>query len=336
MDQASTLRRIVEKNRARESGQTSSLRPSPPPEVRRPPRLPERTHMPGQPRVIAVSSGKGGVGKTNTAVNLSLALSRMKRRVMLLDADMGLANVDVLLGLTPAHTLEHVLDGSRDISEVILEGPLGLRILPSASGISEMSELSPEEQTRLFQELSRIDTEVDYLFIDTGAGISSNVLRFNAAADEVCVVVNPEPTSLTDAYALIKLLAGKHGVRRFSLVANQVASEPDGRAVFERLEKACSQFIQVQLNYLGCVPFDPAIRKAVRQQRALMDLYPYAPAAKALARIANRLDKTLFRGRGPVSSFPSSPLSGARSTRDSRNPQPAPFWDRLLHWKKLR
>ena len=136
-------------------------------------------------RVIAVTSGKGGVGKTNIVLNLCLALSKLKRRVLLLDADMGLANVDVLLGLTPKYTLEHVMKGEKEISEIMLTGPMGFRILPSGSGISELSEMTFEQQMRLFQELSRVDDKLDYLFIDTGAGISSNVLRFNASAAEV-------------------------------------------------------------------------------------------------------------------------------------------------------
>lgn len=331
-DQASTLRRIVENNRSRSSDE-SRARPIPTPSAPKPSlHLPQRAGLHGRPRVIAVSSGKGGVGKTNTVINLSLALSRLNRRVMLLDADMGLANVDVLLGLTPAYTLEHVLDGSRDVSEVVVQGPLGLRILPSASGISEMSELTLEEQTRLFTELSRIDEDIDYLFIDTGAGISSNVLRFNATADEVCVVVNPEPTSLTDAYALIKILSGKYGVTRFGLVANQATSEPDGREVFERLQRACTQFIQVPLEYLGCVPFDPSIRKAVRRQRALMDIYPYAPAAKAITRIAARMDRAFGSPSGKNLQSP----PGNKSLRSSKDSNSSRFWDRLLHFKKLR
>ncbi len=300
MDQASTLRQMVQGQRKPEPRQRSA--PS---------------HM----RVIAVTSGKGGVGKTNTVLNLALALSERNRKVLLLDADMGLANVDVLLGLTPRYTLEHVLDGRKDIMEVVLEGPRGLKILPSGSGIGELSELSFDEQRRLFAGMRRIDEEVDYLFIDTGAGISSNVLRFNASANEVVVVANPEPTSITDAYALMKLLAIKYHIRDFGLIANAVSSEQDGHAVFDRLNRVCGQFLRVNLSYLGSVPFDQSVRKAVRQQRPLLDLYPNAPSSRGLQRIAALIDQNGKR-RAP----PPAPTDGAA--------QSASFWDRLLHWRK--
>ena len=321
MDQAATLRQIVE--------QQKRSRPAPRPAAAGP-----------GPRVIAVTSGKGGVGKTNTVLNLGLALSRMQRRVLLLDADMGLANLDVLLGLTPRYTLEHVLAGQKDISDVVLQGPLGLRILPSSSGISELSELSLEEQTRLFTELSRIDEEVDYLFIDTGAGISSNVMRFNASAGEVYLVVSPEPTSMTDAYALMKLLAIKYHVRDFGLIANSVLSEADGQAVFDRLNRVCGQFLQARLTFLGSVPLDKHVQKAVRQQRALLELYPHSPAGRSLARIAAVIDQNglLASPAGGRAPAPPGPARGsaALAASPSAGPSGAAFWDRLLHWRKAK
>jgi flagellar biosynthesis protein FlhG len=334
MDQASTLRQIV-----RQHQRSQAARPTPPP----------APVLRAAPRVIAVTSGKGGVGKTHTVLNLALALSRMQRRVLLLDADMGLANVDVLLGLTPRYTLEHVLSGQKHLSDVVLQGPLGLRILPSSSGISELSELSLEEQTRLFSELSRIDEEVDYLFIDTGAGISSNVLRFNASAGEVYLVVSPEPTSMTDAYALMKLLSIKYRVRDFGLVANSVSSEQDGRAVFDRLNRVCGQYLQARLTFLGSVPFDRHVHKAVRQQRALLELFPNAPASRSLARIAAVVDQggALGAARPPAAPGgtagqapgPAGGRSAGSAGPSGRAPDPAnasAFWDRLLHWRKAK
>lgn len=300
MDQASTLRRIIDDHR-NES---------------RPPAAPERPM-----RVIAVTSGKGGVGKTNIVLNLSLALSRLQRRVFVMDADMGLANVDVLLGLTPRYTLEHVLSGQKHIMEVVVEGPEGVKILPATSGISELSEMSYEQQMQLFQALSRIDAEMDYLLVDTGAGISTNVLRFNASASEVVVVANPEPTAITDAYALMKLLAIKYHIRDFALIANSVNNEAEGRGVYDRLERVCTQFLQVRLRYLGPVPFDPSIRKAVRAQQPLLTTYPNSPAGKSISRIAALLD----RGESP----PPAPAASAALPHAS-------FWDRLLHWTKPR
>ena len=321
MDQAATLRQIVE--------QQKRSRPAPRPAAAGP-----------GPRVIAVTSGKGGVGKTNTVLNIGLALSRLQRRVLLLDADMGLANLDVLLGLTPRYTLEHVLAGHKDLSDVVLQGPLGLRILPSSSGISELSELSLEEQTRLFTELSRIDEEVDYLFIDTGAGISSNVMRFNASAGEVYVVVSPEPTSMTDAYALMKLLAIKYHVRDFGLIANSVLSEADGQAVFDRLNRVCGQFLQARLTFLGSVPLDKHVQKAVRQQRALLELYPHSPAGRSLARIAAVIDQNGLLGSraGGRAPAPAGPALGSASpaAAPAASPSGAAFWDRLLHWRKAK
>ena len=305
MDQASTLRKIV-----------SHKKEAPAPSQRR---------IEGGMRVIAVTSGKGGVGKTNIVLNLCLALSKLKRRVLLLDADMGLANVDVLLGLTPKYTLEHVMKGEKEISEIMLTGPMGFRILPSGSGISELSEMTFEQQMRLFQELSRVDDKLDYLFIDTGAGISSNVLRFNASASEVLIVANPEPTSITDAYALMKLLAIKYHIRDFWLIANSVTSRADGESVYETLNSVCNQFLKVNLTFLGWIPFDSTIRKTVRQQKPLLELYPQSPAAKSLTRIAELID----RQSGKDLSLQTAP------TAEIDTEKPASFWDRLLHWKKM-
>ena len=307
MDQAATLRRMA--------GQTRAAQQT-------------RRGIKGPLRVIAVTSGKGGVGKTNLVLNLCLAISKIGRRVFLLDADMGLANVDVLLGLAPRHTLEHVLNGQKGIMDIALEGPGGFKILPASSGISEMSEMSQEQQMRLFRELSRIEDDVDYLFIDTGAGISSNVLRFNASANEVIVIANPEPTSITDAYALMKLLSIKYHVRDFTLLANSVANEDEARSVHERLSKVCGQYLQVRLGYLGGVPFDKYVRQAVRQQRPFLELYPSAPASRAVSRIAALLTNPSYLSG--VNAF--SPHPGVATSPDTT----AGFWDRLLHWKRVK
>jgi flagellar biosynthesis protein FlhG len=303
MDQASTLRQIVDHKKATDPEFASDL---------------------GRMRVIAITSGKGGVGKTNIVLNLCMALSKRNRSVFLLDADMGLANVDVLLGLTPRFTLEHVLKGQKRINEIILTGPFGIRLLPSSSGMSELSEMSFDQQMFLFQQLSQIDEQIDYLFIDTGAGVSSNVLRFNASANEILVIATPEPTSITDAYALMKLLSIKYHIRDFALIANSVQSEVEGLGVYNRLHAACRQFLQVGLTFLGSVPFDQNIRKAVRQQRAVIDLFPSSPAGKSIARLAAYLDENP----------PAAPAEPALSADPDQVPRS--FWDRLLHWKKAQ
>ena len=316
MDQATTLRRIV--------GQTQTHAAARP-----------RPGIKGPLRVIAVTSGKGGVGKTNLVLNLCLAISRLGRRVFLLDADMGLANVDVLLGVAPRHTLEHVLNGQKELKDIVLEGPGGFKILPASSGISELSEMSYEQQMRLFRELSRIEEDVDYLFIDTGAGISSNVLRFNASANEVLVVANPEPTSITDAYALMKLLSIKYHIREFALVVNSAANEEEALGVYERLSKVCGQFLQVSLGYLGGVPLDKHVRQAVRRQRPFLELYPAAPASRAVLRLAALLDQASYvPGVTPFSSpRPAAPRAAAHGTPPARE---GTFWDRVLHWKRVK
>lgn len=323
MDQAAKLRQIVQETQ---------------------PRRLRRHRLPSSVRAISITSGKGGVGKTNTVLNLSIALSSLRRRVFLLDADMGLANVDVLLGLTPRYTLEHVVKGEKLINDVILDGPHGLKILPSSSGISELSELKFEEQARLFRELGRIEDEIDYLFIDTGAGISSNVMRFNASASEVYVVVNPEPTSITDAYAMIKLLTTRYKVKSFGLIANSVSSEKDGQAVYDRLNRACSEFLQVGLTYLGCIPFDPYVRKAIRQQKPVLEAYPVSRAGKAFLRLAARIDQGLQTGHPSIipppdeaaPSMASSPQEFPPAQASTTNPDALStsrgFWDRLLHF----
>jgi flagellar biosynthesis protein FlhG len=304
MDQASTLRKIVNHNKIEDGPQFK---------------------LSSRMRVIAITSGKGGVGKTNIVLNLCMALSSRNRRVLLLDADMGLANVDVLLGLTPKYTLEHVMKRQKSVRDIMLTGPAGFRILPSGSGISELSEMTYEQQMHLFQELSKIDDELDYLFIDTGAGISSNVLRFNASANEILIIANPEPTSITDAYALMKLLAIKYHIRDFGLIANSVTSQAEGQGVYDTLERVCSQFLKVNLNFLGWIPFDNNLRKTVRQQKPLLELYPDSPAAKSLTRIADLLDS------GSVTQSSPQTATGAEFGPEKASS----FWDRLLHWKKM-
>jgi flagellar biosynthesis protein FlhG len=240
-------------------------------------------------RVIAVASGKGGVGKTNVTANLAVALSRQGQRVCVLDADLGLANLDVVFGLTPEWSLLHVLRGERHLAEVMVDGPAGVRVIPAASGFEEMTALAPADRMRLLDEVDALDGSLDILLIDSAAGISTNVLYFSAAATDTLVVITPEPTALTDAYALIKLLASRYGRREFLVTVNMAAGSADAEAAFQRLARVAQRFLRVRLEYLGYVPYDDAVSQAVRQQQPILLTAPASPASLALARLAERV-----------------------------------------------
>jgi flagellar biosynthesis protein FlhG len=241
------------------------------------------------PRVIAVASGKGGVGKTNVTANVAVALARQGERVCVLDADLGLANIDVLFGLSPPESLLHVLRGERRLADVIVEGPGGVRIIPAASGVEELTALAPGDRLRLLDEVDALDETLDVLLVDVAAGISANVLHFAAAAADVMVVITPEPTALTDAYALMKVLAARYGRREFLIAVNMAAGAVDAEAAFARLARVAERFLRVRLEYHGYVPYDDAVPRAVRQQLPVLLAAPGAPASLAFARLAQRL-----------------------------------------------
>ncbi len=241
------------------------------------------------PHVITVTSGKGGVGKTNLTANIGWHLRQMRRRVLILDADLGLANMDIVLGLTPEFNLGHVLRGEKRLAEVIVRGPGGLRILPAGSGLYELTALSDTQRLHLLAELEALQAEFDYMLIDTGAGIASNVVFFNLAAQTMLVVVTPEPTSMTDAYALIKVLSRDYHQHRFTVVANDVRSDEEGLDVFQKLATVADRFLDVSLDYLGHVPHEPGLRRAVQMQRLLAETEPGCPASGAFRRLARRI-----------------------------------------------
>ena len=240
-------------------------------------------------RVIAITSGKGGVGKTNIATNLAYILATMHKKVLILDADTGLANIDLMLGLTPQYNLYHVLKGEKTIAEVVVLGPGGIMILPSSSGIMEMTELSRGQKLTLLDELHGFNEELDFMFIDTAAGIASNVMYFNAAAKEIIVVASSEPTSLTDAYALIKLLYQRHAKKRFRLLVNMVKTQAEAKAVYTRLSQATDHFLNLTIEYIGHVLIDEKVQEAVKRQKPLLELYPGSPASKCLTAVAEKL-----------------------------------------------
>lgn len=241
-------------------------------------------------QVIAVSGGKGGVGKTSVAINLGVALSQRGRRVALLDADLGLANIDVLLGLNPRYTLEDVLNHQCSLADVLLEGPAGMRIVPASSGTQRMASLSPLEHAGLIRAFSDLSGELDVLIVDTAAGISDSVVSFVQAAQEVLMVVCDEPSSITDSYALIKLLNRDHGLTRFRVLASMTRSPREGEQLFAKLAQVCDRFLDVSLHYVGAVPFDERLRRAIQRQQAVVEWAPNSEAGAALLALAERVD----------------------------------------------
>ena len=241
-------------------------------------------------QVIAVTGGKGGVGKSNVALNLGIALADRGRRVTLLDADLGLANVDVLLGLTATNTLEQVLSGECALEDVMVTGPAGIRIVPASSGTQAMVSLSPREHAGLIQAFSEISDQIDILIIDTAAGISNTVTSFVRAAQEVLLVVCDEPTSITDAYALIKLLNQEHHLSRFKLVTNMTRTKQQGNALYKKLRRVADRFLDISLEHVGVIPFDECVRKSVQKQRAVYEAYPGCKASKAYRDLAAETD----------------------------------------------
>jgi len=252
-------------------------------------------------RIISVTSGKGGVGKTNVVANLALALCQRSKRVLILDADLGLANMDVMLGLNPRYTISHVLKGEKGLEEIIIPAPDGFSLLPAASGIQELTELDSSQRLFLLNELDSLQDLFDVLLIDTGAGISSNVMYFNFAAMEKVVIVTNEPTSLTDAYALIKILSSKYHQKRFKVLVNAVRNSVEADRIFRNLSFVVDKFLNSpSLVYLGWIPFDRMVPTAIRKQGTVLRMYPETPASKSFVKLADKLiscdDSSAFEG----------------------------------------
>jgi flagellar biosynthesis protein FlhG len=256
-----------------------------------------RMAQPRPVRVLAVSSGKGGVGKTNVAVNLGVSLSELGRHAVLLDADLGLANVDVLLGLQPKFNLSHVLSGERSLDEILVEGPSGLKIVPASSGIQRMSELTTAEQAAVIRAFGEMNQDIDVLLVDTAAGISGGVVNFVRACQDIILVVCDEPTSLTDAYAFIKLLNRDYGVHRFQILPNMVQDYQQGQALFGKLCRVTDRYLDVTLDLLGVVPRDEQLRKAVQKQTPVVVAYPHSKAARAFRALALKMDALPISGQ---------------------------------------
>jgi flagellar biosynthesis protein FlhG len=253
--------------------------------------MPTMDHGSPCTRVITVTSGKGGVGKTNIVANLAVELARVGKRVLVLDADLGLGNIDVLLGLVPRHTLEDVLCGSRHLSDILLQGPAGIQVLPAGSGLPHLTSLTDSQQLILQTELEHVANTVDVLLIDTGAGVSPNVTYFASAAQEIIVVISPEPTSLTDAYALMKVLCRQHRERRFKVLVNLVKSQREATQTFRKLDVAAERFLNIRLECIGFIPLDDYLPMAVIEQKAVTERFPSSPASRAFVRLAKTISE---------------------------------------------
>lgn len=245
-----------------------------------------KNHKPVQ--VIAVTSGKGGVGKSNITVNLAVSLAKEGQNVLVMDADLGLANLDILLGLHPDYNLSHVVNGECTLEDTMVEGPAGIRIIPASSGTRSMADLTPAENAGIIQSFSELTTPVDTLFIDTAAGLSDSVVSFVRAAREVIVVVCDEPASITDAYAMIKVMNRDFDVQRFHVLANMARSIQQGRELYMKLSRVADQYLDVTLDFIGSVPYDDYLRKAVQKQKCVVASYPRSPASMAFRKIARK------------------------------------------------
>ncbi|MGQ0656629.1 MAG: MinD/ParA family protein [Chromatiales bacterium] len=245
----------------------------------------------GPVRVIAVTSGKGGVGKTTVSINLAMAFADRGRDVMLMDADLGLANIDVMLGLKPASNLSHVIDGTCSIQDVVVTGPRGVRILPGASGIRRMAELAEREQAGLIYAFSSLTPVPQVLIVDTSAGIGAPAINFCAAAQEVVLVVCNEPTSLADAYAMIKVLSQEGGRSRFRVLVNMARTAADGQLLFQKLVDTTNRFLDVSLDLFGTIPYDGHVLRSIQNRRALLDAFPASGTAQVFKKLAERADR---------------------------------------------
>ena len=241
-------------------------------------------------RAIAVTGGKGGVGKTNVSVNLGVAAAELGQKVLLLDADLGLANIDVVLGLHPQYDLSHVMRGERSLAEVLIEGPSGMKVIPGASGVKALADLTPAEHTGLIRAFSEVAADTELLIVDTAAGISDTVLSFSRASHEIVVVVCDEPASITDAYAIIKLLNRDYGHQRFRILANMVRTAQEGRELYNKMCRVTDRYLDVTLGFMGAVPYDESLRRAVKAQRPVVQAFPRSRAAQVFRNLAKKIE----------------------------------------------
>jgi flagellar biosynthesis protein FlhG len=253
------------------------------------------------PKIVAVTSGKGGVGKTNVVANLSVSLSELGKKIVVLDADFGLANLDVLLGLTPRYHLGHVLFGNKTLTEIMVQGPRGIRIIPASSGLQRMSELTLAQRNHLVESFTNLDSDTDYFIIDTAAGISRNVIHFLLAAQEVIVVSAPEPTAIVDAYAVIKIILAEDHTKPVQILINSVEQAEDAHEVFCQINSVVKRFLNREIDYLGHIERDSHVPQAVRSQMLVTHRFPNAPASRCFRDLARRIAQQESSARSPDS-----------------------------------
>jgi len=266
------------------------------------------------PKVIAITSGKGGVGKTNVVGNLAIACQRMGKRVLIFDADLGLANIDIIFGLNPKHNIEEVIKGEKELSQIIVQGPEDVAILPASSGVQELAHLTEGQKINLLNEFDILSNMFDIMLIDTGAGISSNVTYFNMAAEERIIVVTPEPTSITDAYALIKVMFYQHGTKNFFLLLNMVRDESEAKSVYQNLSRVVARFMGgISIDYAGFIPWDGLLQEAVSRREPVVCCYPEGSSSNSFKELANYLLRQIDRRPidGNIKFFWKSLIAGA-------------------------
>ncbi|MBF0213122.1 MAG: MinD/ParA family protein [Magnetococcales bacterium] len=279
-NQVATLKELAERRRA--GAQTRGALSAPP--------VNEELSQRRVPHTMAITSGKGGVGKTLVTVNLAIQYARQGLKVLLIDADLGLANIDVVLGITsPEFTIQDVLEGHLTLDEVAIQGPEGITILPAASGVAGLSALTEEQKLSLMDHIDHWNADFDVVLVDTGAGISENVRFFVLAVERIMVVATPDPTSITDAYALMKVLFLNHRASHFDLVVNQVRSETEAKEVFRTLSQVADKFLNIVLNYVGSIPEDPLLAQSVRQQKPVSISHPNEAVSKSFQKLAVNL-----------------------------------------------
>ncbi|MGM0452562.1 MAG: MinD/ParA family protein [Thermodesulfobacteriota bacterium] len=267
-------------------------------------------------RVMSVTSGKGGVGKTVCVANLALVLAARGYRVLIIDADLGLANIDLYFGLTPMFTLNHFFAGQKQLPEILIEAAEGVTVLPAGSGVQKYTCLDANEKLFLMEGLDLLHDRFDVVLIDTEAGISENVTYFNVAAQEIAMVTTPEPTAISDVYALMKLLSTQFYEKRFKLIVNSVTDDHEALDVYRKLMLVSSRFIDISIDFLGAIPSDKRFTDSVRRQKALVSLYPDSKSAAAFGKIVDNME---IESEKPV-------LKGAQQF----------FWKRLLSYAEPR